>query len=187
VAIRNAQIFAASEEERRTAECLAEVGRLLTETLDVDVVACRIVDSVNSLLGTLASALYRLDPVTGNLRGVARGGYQNLPPIKDVVIPRGAGVAGIAVQERRAVTTTDVLADPRIILSPGIRVEMERLGYRAVLSVPLMIRGQVIGALSTGAVRGRQFTEAETRVAQAFAAQAAIALDNARRYSERDA
>src|SRR5262249_17133275 len=60
------------------AEALAEVGRLLVETLDLGVVAQRIVDGLRAILQAPASSLYRVDPETADLIALAISG--NLGP-----------------------------------------------------------------------------------------------------------
>src|SRR5712692_2098370 len=74
VAIRNARLYAQSENRRRAAEALIELNRVCSETLDLDTVAGRIVDSVHRLLGVQESALYRLDPESGDLVAFALAG-----------------------------------------------------------------------------------------------------------------
>lgn len=59
IAIRNAQLFAESEERRRTAEALVDVSHAPTEVLDPDEVARRVVDNVRRLLQAPSAALYR--------------------------------------------------------------------------------------------------------------------------------
>ena len=61
---------------------------------------------------------------------------------------------------------------------------MARVGDAAQLAVPLRAKGQTIGSLSISDRAGRLFTEAEARLLQAFADQAALALENARLYAE---
>jgi hypothetical protein len=61
---------------------------------------------------------------------------------------------------------------------------MTAAGDGAVLAVPLRVKGQIIGALSVADAPGRRFTAAEADRLQAFADQAAIAVDNARLYEE---
>jgi GAF domain-containing protein/ActR/RegA family two-component response regulator len=57
-----------------------------------------------------------------------------------------------------------------------------RLGYTSFLGVPLRVRDRTVGVLS---FRGRRpFTRADQELAEAFAGQAAIAIDNARLYRE---
>jgi signal transduction histidine kinase/ActR/RegA family two-component response regulator len=55
--------------------------------------------------------------------------------------------------------------------------------YRSVLCVPLVARDRVVGALAMGAEAGRVFTREERSVLQAFADQAALAMENAQLYA----
>jgi two-component system NtrC family sensor kinase len=82
------------------------------------------------------------------------------------------------------VTSLNVFADPRVALSIDLRARVEETGFRAVLAVPLIVKSTVIGALTVGDRQGRAFQEDEIPIAQAFADQAALALDNARLYDE---
>src|SRR5262249_20468453 len=93
-------------------------------------------------------------------------------------------VVGLAVRERRPVTTPDVLTDPRVTLTPELRATLEHAPYRSVLAVPLLSHERVIGALALGDRKGRLFREEEVLRAQGFAGQAALALENARLYAE---
>src|SRR5439155_11296526 len=61
---------------------------------------------------------------------------------------------------------------------------IERIGDRSVLAVPLRVGERVIGALGVGDQVGRRFDDDEIRLAEAFADQAALALENARLYTE---
>jgi signal transduction histidine kinase/CheY-like chemotaxis protein len=76
------------------------------------------------------------------------------------------------------------LADDRLTIPPEIRARLEQVPWRAVLAVPLMQQDEVIGVLSVGDSAGRVFTEEEIHLAQAFADQAATALENARLFQE---
>lgn len=53
-----------------------------------------------------------------------------------------------------------------------------------MLAVPLRVKGHTIGALSIADRAGRHFTAADADMLQAFADQAAVAVDNARLYEE---
>jgi signal transduction histidine kinase len=95
----------------------------------------------------------------------------------------GEGVVGRAVTERKIVATPDVLREPRITLSPELRARLERMGGAAVVGVPLLTRDSIVGALSLGDTPGREFTADELQALQAFADQAALAIENARLYA----
>ena len=69
-------------------------------------------------------------------------------------------------------------------LTDELREQMARVGDAAQLAVPLRAEGRTIGSLSISDRAGRVFSEAEARLLQAFADQAALALENARLYAE---
>jgi PAS domain S-box-containing protein len=181
-AIRNARLLAETDARRRSAEALADLGRLVSQTLDVQVVAQRIAESVLSLLGVLSSAVYRIDPESGGLVTVATAQRPGSTFRWAPVLPRGTGVAGLAVAGRAPVTTPDALADPRLSFSPETRASLEGSDYRAVLAVPFLVHDRAIGALGVGDRAGRVFDDGAIRLAQAFADHGAVALENARLY-----
>jgi two-component system, cell cycle sensor histidine kinase and response regulator CckA len=82
------------------------------------------------------------------------------------------------------VWTLNVLDDPGIVLTPEIRHRVERTDYRSVLAIPLCVQDTVIGALGVGDRLGRVFKPEEIKLTEAFADQAAIALENARLYTQ---
>jgi signal transduction histidine kinase len=184
VAIRNARLFAEAERRRHEAETLADLGRAVAQALDPDVVAQRIAESVCGLLNARNSALYRLEPESGAFVAVAVWGDVGPTWRERMVFASGTGMVGLALRERKAVTTPNVLTDPRVELTAESRERIERAPYRSVLAVPLVVKERIIGALAVGDAEGRVFAPEEARLAQAFADQAALALENARLYEE---
>ncbi|MBI4608847.1 MAG: GAF domain-containing protein [Candidatus Rokubacteria bacterium] len=184
IAIENARLYADAERRRRTAESLAELGRLISQSLNPEEVGQRIVDSLRALLGAFTSALYQLVPESGDLVALAVSGDPGPTFRPNLVFPRGMGVAGLAVRERRPVVTPHLLTDPRVRLTPELQARIEQASFRAVLAVPLVVKDTVIGALGVGDRAGRVFDDEDIRLAQAFADQAALALENARLYAE---
>jgi len=129
--------------------------------------------------------LYRVDAATQNLGSIAFSGQVGLTLGDRVaVMPSGFGVVGRAVQQRQPVATADVLTDPQIALTPELRQYVEQEQIRAVLAAPLIVQGRVIGALATGTRAGRVYDAEDIRLAQIFADQAAIAMENSRLYGE---
>jgi GAF domain-containing protein len=183
-AINNAQLYREATRQAQRMSALADLGRLLSETLDHDLVAQRIADSVRQLLGAHSSSLYRIDPKTEALVAFVVTGEPSAAIPRDTVFPRGHAVVGVAVRDRVPVATANALADPRFVFSEQARIEIERVGQRSVLAVPLRIGERVIGALGLGDRVGRQFNDDEIRLAEAFADQASLALENARLYTE---
>jgi GAF domain-containing protein len=183
VALENARLFAETERRRRESLALGNVSHTLAQSLHPGGVAQRVVDCVRDLVGVLAASVFRLDPESGALEETACSGRS---PLRDRPLryPRGTGAVGLSVTERRAVVSNNVLADPRLRFAPDVRAFLENSQIRAILAVPLIVKEQVIGALGLADVSGRVFTEDDVRLAQAFADQAAVALENARLYAD---
>jgi signal transduction histidine kinase len=168
---------------RAETEALASVGRFLVQTLDFEIVAQRIVESVRVLLRLQTALLFRVEPASGDLVTVAVSGAT--PPWQPrAVLPAGTGTAGIAARERRAVITSDVVTDPRLELSAEVRARLGPSAYRAVLAIPLTVRDTVIGALALGDGVGRDFSPGDVDLARTFGGYAALAFENARLYSD---
>jgi signal transduction histidine kinase/ActR/RegA family two-component response regulator len=110
-------------------------------------------------------------------RGLSRAFTEHLRPLhwRD-------GTTPAAIHERRPVWSADLRDDPRFELTPSTRAMVEAEGYRAVLSVPLLARDRPLGALALYRDTPGPFSEDEIDVMQLFAAQAAIAVENAALY-----
>src|SRR5712691_5086802 len=184
LALQNARLYSESDRRRREAEALAEVGRTISQSLDVTEVAQRIADSVRTLFHAENAAVFRLERDTEDLATVAGSGDVGPAAPESVTFPKGTGVVGLAVRTRQVVHTDDLLADHRVTLTPAARARIGQAPYRAVLAAPLTVMGQVIGALGIGVRLGRVFTTEEVRLIEAFATHAATALENARLYQQ---
>ncbi|MBI2219326.1 MAG: GAF domain-containing protein [Candidatus Rokubacteria bacterium] len=181
VAIQNARLYQEASRRQAMAEAVARLGRELTATLDVARIAEVVTRGAVDLLRPRSAAVYRYD-ADGSLHALDAYGVDG-PMMKGAVLAPGEGVAGRAVLERRPCTTRDVLTDPAIARSPGFVALIGSTGLRAAAAVPLLAHGHVVGALGVGGETGREFTPDELQALQAFADQAALALENAGLYA----
>ncbi len=94
------------------------------------------------------------------------------------------GIAGLALRERQPVATSDLLDDPRLFYAEAFKAQVSQNPYRALLAVPLVAQGREFGVVAVGDRTGRHFSDDDMRLTQAFADQAAVALENARLYEE---
>jgi signal transduction histidine kinase len=180
LAVANARLFGVSEERRRVAKTLGEVVHLLSSSLEPTVVAERIVDSVRGLLRAPSAALFRLDPESKALVAVAVSGALTAAFGPAFRFPPGTGAVGVAARTRRPLVTPDVLDDPHIVLTPQMRERLAQAGLGATLAVPLLVKGEVIGALGLADHKGRLFEPEEILLVQTLADEGAVALENAR-------
>jgi GAF domain-containing protein/ActR/RegA family two-component response regulator len=199
VALANAQLYEETERRRRSAETseqalrqrvaemesIVEVGRAITSLLDLGDVLELIVDRACLLLGArrFALALVESEHTESVLRFVARRGLSTAFPERMRPAHWRDGTTPTAISERRTVWSSDLLNDPQIVLAPSTRAAVEAEGYRGVLSVPLIAADRALGALVMYRDTPGPFALEEIQLLETFAAQAAIAVENARLYA----
>jgi signal transduction histidine kinase/ActR/RegA family two-component response regulator len=94
----------------------------------------------------------------------------------------GESLMGLVAETGEPLVVNDPANDPR--LAAVYQASMRELQYRAWMGVPLKAGDRVIGVLGIRTVRESGFTAQDMRTAEAFAAQAAVALQNGRLYHE---
>src|SRR4249919_244597 len=93
-------------------------------------------------------------------------------------LPRGRGLLGVLIREARPLRLHDIAEDPRSAGFPRNHPPM-----RTFLGVPIVLRGVAYGNLYlTEKAGGADFTAEDQELTQLLAAQAAVAIENARLY-----
>jgi GAF domain-containing protein len=180
-----------SEELAATADILKALARA---TSDPQPVFDAIVRHAHRLCGGVYSILYRFDGKDMDVAaakhatsaaqrrglGVARAIYP-APPRRDHIVGR-------VILEGRALQSADLSRDPRFpgnrAPTPSAALRAYQARPRAVLVVPLLGSGTVIGAISAGRAELKPFTRQEAALLETFADQAVIAIENARLFNE---
>ncbi len=137
-----------------------------------------IVERAMTLLSAPAGEIFLYNAERRDLEPVVTKGFPG--PLKDVRLQLGEGMAGRVAQTRQPLIVNDYQAwEHRALSYEGIRI-------RAVLEVPMLYSGQLIGVLAVGELgtTTRKFTEEDVRLLSLFAAQAASAVHNAQLYRE---
>jgi GAF domain-containing protein len=184
IAIENAGLLTTAERRAAEALAVAEVGRAMTRSLDLQAVLELIVDQACRLLGTERSGLALVEPEGSEsvYRFVARRGLSDHFPER--MRPRSwrDGTTAAAIAERRPIWSSDILHDPAFDLTPPIRAAVEAEGYHAVLSAPLLTGDRALGALVVYRDAVGPFSSDEIDLLRILADQAAIAIENARAF-----
>jgi len=176
-----ARLYQETAEWARRLEGLNEVGNLLSSTLDLNTLLHLTVQKAVDLLHAEAGSLFLLDEETGELVFQVAIGE---PELEGTRLPAGVGIAGQVVRENRPVRVENVRESAHWY--PGID-QRSRFVTRSLLCVPLTARGTVIGALEVLNRRdGLPFDGEDERLLTALAAQAAVAIQNARLFAMTD-
>jgi signal transduction histidine kinase/ActR/RegA family two-component response regulator len=155
----------------RGGEGLRRILRELAEACDVSELAQRVTESVLPLF-RLQSASAWLRQLDGSLACVARAGREaESPKVRDV-LPHDGGDA-----ERRVLWAAAVIEATAVVRAdePG---SGSGAGLHAVVAVPLVVKGEVIGAFVMRPAEPRGLVQAELDLVQAFADQVAPAMHN---------
>ncbi|WP_303773310.1 GAF domain-containing protein [Anaerolinea thermophila] len=173
------------ETERRALQLttLNEMTRQLTSTLELEPLLQNILRSAVDILSCDAGSLLLIDEATEELvfRVV-------VSPVANTLLnrrlPPGKGVVGQAVKSRQPIIVNDVSKYPEWFSQTD-----RQTGYftRALLAIPLMVKDKVIGVIEViNKKDGSPFTRDDQDLLSAFAAQAAVAIENARLYTMTD-
>jgi len=162
---------------------LQDVSRTLTSELDLNRLLRKIVHAAVEVLDASTGSLLIWDPTDNSLIfAVTEGGEGEGETLEQRRMPADQGIAGWIFTHRQPVIVEDVSQDERSF--KGID---ESLGYRtsSLVGVPLMTKGEMIGVIEVLNKRsGEKFDEQDLDTLSALAGQAAIAIVNARLYSQ---
>ncbi len=171
------------ERRRQVAESLRGILAVLNSSRTLNEILDYIAAQASRLLEADAVAIYRLRDGVFRIQ-VARD--LETEYVDRMFIRSGEGPLGRAVENRQPTAVVDIgaeiLEQPAIRDDPVRRPLLERLAarYRAILAVPLIVKGQVYGGLALYYARHREFSDEEFGLAATFADQAALALENAK-------
>jgi signal transduction histidine kinase len=159
-----------------------EISSVLASTLDQARLLRRIVDAARELTEAEAGSILLLDAVTGELRFETT---TNLPPTEmvGVSVPLDGSIAGWVVRHNQPLLVPDTRTDSRW---DGTVDQLTSFATRSILCVPLVAREQTVGVLEALNKPGGTFTEDDTQTLQWLAAQAAVAILNARLFQQSD-
>jgi signal transduction histidine kinase len=157
---------------------LVEAGIALTSELSLEAVLQKLVETAAGLTGARYAALGVLDPAGESLERLVTTGVDDETREAIGDLPSGRGILGVLIRERRPVRLHDLSDDPRSVGFPPGHPPM-----RSFLGVPLHLRGVVYGNLYlTEKEGGADFDEGDEGAVVMLAAQAAVAIENARLY-----
>ncbi|MDQ4091335.1 MAG: GAF domain-containing protein [Actinomycetota bacterium] len=179
MAVENARLFTEARQYSRRQEVLVQAGLALASELSLPAVLQKIVglatevaDARYGALGVLGARGGLEDFITAGLSEAERAAIGHLPV--------GMGILGALITDAAPLRLRRIADDSRSVGFPPEHPPMS-----SFLGVPITVRGRVYGNLYLTEKRGAaEFTEADERAVVTLAAQAGVAIENARLFQD---
>ncbi len=182
LALENARLFTDAQRRAEQMATLHNIGMSLTAGLQLDRVLDALYEQCRQVLvaDTFYVALY--DEESGTIDFPLLTGADGPVEVEPLNIHQRPGITGHVIRSGRPLHVPDTHSVPAD--APYRAVALTQQPNRSYIGIPLTVRGRVIGVLS---VQGRQpyaYSQDEVELLKTIAAQAAIAIENARAYEQ---
>ena len=180
ICIESGRLFQETNRQAQEAAAIAEVGRDISSTLQLDVVMERIAAYAMELLHAETSAVYLTDTTTSSLRAIAALGIDS-EEIKNDPLAIGSGILGNIARQNIGEIVNDTVNDPRAVIVKGT----EKNPLEHIMGVPVLLKDKHTGLLAVWRSGiSTEFLLRELEFLTSLARQAAVAIENARLYDE---
>jgi signal transduction protein with GAF and PtsI domain len=157
---------------------LVDAGIALSSELSLDALLQRIVETAAEITGARYAALGVIDRTGQALERFLTTGIDPETQAAIGDLPHGRGILGVLIRDAQPLRLADLSDDPRSVGFPPNHPAM-----RSFLGVPVMAGGAVFGNLYLTERAEGEFTEEDEQIATLLAAQAGVAIQNARLYA----
>ncbi len=180
VAIENARLYAQATHRAEESEALIQTARSISSSLEHQTVLNLIAEQAKALLKSDGSRIHLFDRKQGVLRCVVAL-HPDAEAVMAMQVAPGKGLTGTVFQTGKTILVNDPVEYPQAIHVPGTPE-----GEPEVLAlVPLQIRQRTIGVMTVLRFSLEiPYTAEDVRLLSAFAAHAAIAIENADLYGQ---
>jgi signal transduction histidine kinase len=157
---------------------LVDAGIAVTSELSLDALLEKLAATAAELTGARYAALGVIDETGAGLERFIAVGLDDATRAAIGDLPRGRGILGVLIEDAKPLRLHDLTDDPRAVGFPPNHPPM-----RSFLGVPIVLRGETFGNLYlTEKEGGEDFTDEDEELITLLAAQAAVAVENARLY-----
>jgi PAS domain S-box-containing protein len=187
-AIENVRLYAQTRQHERELATLLEISRTVSSTLELRPLLGVILDQLKTVVDYSDAGIY-LGPDADEYQ---LHEYRGPLPREEVVGHRVSPEAGAIIRKAMARSGPVIVKDwgehtPLMLAAAGVALPpgLESVGHgRALLWLPIIVRGAIAGALGVVHPQPGYYTERHGQLAMAFAQQVGSALENARLYEE---
>ncbi len=166
--------------ENKTLRKLLETTEYVNSSLSIEKVLNRAMETAENLIGARRSSIWEIDEEKKELFfRLARGVDEKAETVR---LKIGEGIAGCVARDGESVIVKDPAGDPRW----SRKVDREdNFVTRSLISVPLKIKDEVTGVIQlVNKEDGNDFNQKDLRHLEMLSNQIAVAIENAKLYSE---
>ena len=180
VAIESSNLFKETVRRAQETAAIAEVGRDISSTLQLDLVLNRIATYALELLNAVSSAVYLVEPSRSTLKAIAAQGL-DAEEIMNDPLEMGEGILGNIAINKIGEIVNDTLNDPRAITILNTGTDP----HEHIMGVPVLEKDQLTGLVVVWRIGiENTFKTSDLNFLDSLAHQAATAIKNARLFDE---
>ncbi|MCX8093264.1 MAG: GAF domain-containing protein [Candidatus Goldbacteria bacterium] len=177
--IKNAQLLIENNQKIKRLEHLTELTKHINSTLELNKLLDNMLQISTDMLQAEAGSILLLDEDGDELIFAAATGEKK-DKLKDIRVPVGEGIAGWVARENKSVLVADAQNDPRFFKKVDQKTSFKTT---SIIAVPLLTKDKLIGVVEVLNKKDNQlFNEEDKQLLEAFANQAAVAIENAKLY-----
>lgn len=156
---------------------ILEATRVIGSTLRLAELLDTVIRLARDVVKSEAASILLLDPATGELYFDVAVGEKG-GALQHVRLKKGEGIAGWVAEQQKPAVVNDAANDPRWTQKGD---KTSQFKTRSILAVPMQRAGQLIGVMEAiNRADNQPFSDTDVELLETFAAQAAIAIENAR-------
>jgi signal transduction histidine kinase/DNA-binding response OmpR family regulator len=178
LALENARLFQETQRRNTYLAASAEIGRLVTSTLDLDTIFTRTTSLLHDRFGFYFAAIYIIDEFSLylSLREAKGTAGEKMKAQRYTVPVGGQHMVGRVAETGKSLLANDVALEPLYQPNPLL------LDTKSEVAIPLRVGERKLGVIDLQSRDLNAFTQDDLSVLQSLADQVAIAIDNATSY-----
>ncbi|MBK8020483.1 MAG: GAF domain-containing protein [Chloroflexi bacterium] len=180
IAVENARRFTTINRNVTDLQAVTDVGTAITTIFNLDELLIRVVELAKERFSLYHAHIYLFDPAS-NMLVLAAGAGEAGRVMKSrghrIAMEHPHSIVANAARTRQPKIVNDVTDTPDFLPNPLLPET------RSELAVPMSIGDQLVGVLDVQSTEVNRFDETDAKVQSSLASQAAIAVENARRFS----
>ena len=181
IALENANLLASLNQRVHSQLTLLETAVSMQRQIDSGSIYENVADRLKEVVSYDSITMYRADHERRKMIPIlARGPY--VEQIMRDVFSIDEGISGYVARSGVAEIVNDTKRDKRVVLVPGTPEEEKE----ALMAIPLKSREKTIGVLALYREGGRTFSNHDFEIAQLFATQAIVAVENSELYKNQE-